>query len=76
MQPEHLQISISEHCLLPGASSPFPHMTFLLLFCTPIYTLTKRNQTQWPKSVPTGRPPIVGKVSANFLRIEGATWLV
>jgi hypothetical protein len=25
-------------------------------------------------TVPTERPPLVSEVSANFLRIEGATW--
>jgi hypothetical protein len=26
------------------------------------------------RTIPTERPPLVGKASANFLRIEGATW--
>jgi hypothetical protein len=25
-------------------------------------------------TIPTERPPLVGEVIANFLRIEGATW--
>jgi hypothetical protein len=24
--------------------------------------------------IPTERPPLVGEVNANFLRIDGATW--
>jgi hypothetical protein len=28
------------------------------------------------RTIPTKRPPLVGKVSSNFLRIEGATWSV
>jgi hypothetical protein len=27
------------------------------------------------RTIPTERPPLVSEVSANFLRIEGATWL-
>jgi hypothetical protein len=26
------------------------------------------------RTIPTERPPLVGKVSANFLRVEGAAW--
>jgi hypothetical protein len=26
------------------------------------------------RTMPTERPPLVGEVSANFLRIEGVTW--
>jgi hypothetical protein len=26
------------------------------------------------QTIPTERPPLVGEVIANFLRIEGATW--
>jgi hypothetical protein len=26
------------------------------------------------RTIPTGRPPLVSEVRANFLRIEGATW--
>jgi hypothetical protein len=26
------------------------------------------------RTIPTERPPLVGEVIANFLRIEGATW--
>jgi hypothetical protein len=26
------------------------------------------------RTIPTERPPLVGEVSSNFLRIEGATW--
>jgi hypothetical protein len=26
------------------------------------------------RTIPTERPPLVSEVSANFLRIEGATW--
>jgi hypothetical protein len=26
------------------------------------------------RTIPTELPPVVGEVSANFLRIEGATW--
>jgi hypothetical protein len=28
------------------------------------------------RAIPTERPPLVNKVSANFVRIEGATWPV
>jgi hypothetical protein len=28
------------------------------------------------RTIPTERPPLVGEVIANFLRIEGATWSV
>jgi hypothetical protein len=34
--------------------------------------------TPWPlvrkRTIPTERPPLVGEVSANFLRIEGVAW--
>jgi hypothetical protein len=26
------------------------------------------------RTIPTEQPPIVGEVSVNFLRIDGATW--
>jgi hypothetical protein len=26
------------------------------------------------RTIPTERPPLVGEVIANFLRIQGATW--
>jgi hypothetical protein len=26
------------------------------------------------RTIPTDRPPLVGEVSANFLRIEGVAW--
>jgi hypothetical protein len=26
------------------------------------------------RTIPSERPPLVGEISANFLRIEGATW--
>jgi hypothetical protein len=26
------------------------------------------------RTIPTERPPLVSEVSANFMRIEGATW--
>jgi hypothetical protein len=26
------------------------------------------------RTIPTERPPLVGEVSVNFLRIEGVTW--
>jgi hypothetical protein len=26
------------------------------------------------RTIPTERPPLVGEVSANFLRIDGVTW--
>jgi hypothetical protein len=36
------------------------------------------NWTPWPlvrkRTIPTERPPLVGEVSANFLRIEGVMW--
>jgi hypothetical protein len=36
----------------------------------------KLNSMVWvrERTIPTERPPIVGEVIANFLRIEGATW--
>jgi hypothetical protein len=36
---------------------------------TPVALVRKR-------TIPTVRPPIVGEVTANFLRIEGVAWLV
>jgi hypothetical protein len=37
---------------------------------------TKLNSMAWVRewTIPTERPPVVGEVIANFLRIEGATW--
>jgi hypothetical protein len=37
---------------------------------------TKLNSVVWVRERPiqTERPPLLGEVSANFLRIEGATW--
>jgi hypothetical protein len=36
----------------------------------------KKNSMVWVReqTIPTKRPPLIGEVSANFLRIEGATW--
>jgi hypothetical protein len=36
----------------------------------------KKNSMVWvrERTIPTERPPLVGEVIANFLRIEGATW--
>jgi hypothetical protein len=35
-------------------------------------------KTPWPlvrkQTIPTERPPLVGEVSANFLRIKGVAW--
>jgi hypothetical protein len=28
----------------------------------------------WERTIPTERPPLVGEVIANFLRIEGTMW--
>jgi hypothetical protein len=38
--------------------------------------IKKLNSVTWvrKRTVPTERPPIVGEVSANFLRVEDATW--
>jgi hypothetical protein len=37
-----------------------------------------KKKTPWPysapRTIPTERSPLVGEVSANFLRIEGVTW--
>jgi hypothetical protein len=40
------------------------------------YKRTKTDSVVWvrERTIPTERSPLVGKVSANFLRIEGATW--
>jgi hypothetical protein len=36
----------------------------------------KKNFMVWvrERTIPTERPPLVGEVIANFLRIDGATW--
>jgi hypothetical protein len=40
------------------------------------YHKTKLNSMVWVRewTIPTERPPPVGEVIANFLRIEGTTW--
>jgi hypothetical protein len=42
----------------------------------PMTSLKKLNSMVWvrERTIPTERPPLVGEVGANFLRIEGATW--
>jgi hypothetical protein len=47
-----------------------------LLNIMSIYNKTKLNSIVWARdrTIPTKRPPLVGEVIANFLRIEGATW--
>jgi hypothetical protein len=41
-----------------------------------VKVLEKKNSMVWvrERTIPTERPPLVGEVIANFLRIVGATW--
>jgi hypothetical protein len=56
------------------------HKTEEKLFKITKKTKKKTKKTPCPlvrkRTIPTERPPIVGEVSANFLRIEGVAWSV
>jgi hypothetical protein len=39
-----------------------------------ILPYTPKNAMVRERTIPTERPPLVGEVIANFLRVEGATW--
>jgi hypothetical protein len=51
----------------------------LCTFSSPSYkffSLKKSVALVRQRSIPTERMPLIGEVSANFLRIEGGTWPV
>jgi hypothetical protein len=55
----------------------YRHFSELNRIITTINTNLKKQKTVASvrkQTIPTDRPPLVGEVSANFLRREGATW--
>jgi hypothetical protein len=51
------------------------HKWLFFIHCSLVFT-TKTNSVALvrDRTIPTERPPLVGKVSANLLRIEGNSW--
>jgi hypothetical protein len=72
----HLQCCYN-HCHFPSCHTSH-RMQFRCYIHPSIHTHTHTNSmgSVCKRTIPTKRLPLVSEVSANFLRIEGATWSV